>query len=185
MKLSILTALSIVMAMITLTGGNAAAEWQADPDDKLQIKADSALAAFRTSVPRTEPYFEDAYGYAIFPSITRIGFGFGGAYGKGIVIADDAVIGTSSYKQFTSGIQAGARNFSMIIFFKDQQALEYYQSSKTQFMGQAGIAVGTIGVAGTPAYNDGVAVVTLTRFGLMGEFTVSGAKFSYRPLPGR
>jgi lipid-binding SYLF domain-containing protein len=72
----------------------------------------------------------------------------------------------------------------MIIFFKDQQALEYFQSSKTQFMGQAGLAVGTLGVAGTPAYNDGVAVVTLTRVGLMGEFTVSGAKFTYKPLAG-
>ena len=38
---------------------------------------------------------------------------------------------------------------------------------------------------GTPAYNDGVAVVTLTRFGVMGEFTISGARFSYKPTEAK
>jgi len=158
------------------------AEWTADSGEKVQVKAETAIAAFRDRVPRTEMYFEQAYGYAIFPSVTRVGFGFGGAYGKGIVIEGSTAVGSTKYWQFTSGIQAGARNFSMIVFFKDKVALENYQASKTQFMGQAGIALGTMGVAGTPAYNDGVAVVTLTRFGVMGEFTISGARFSYKPL---
>jgi lipid-binding SYLF domain-containing protein len=160
----------------------AAADWAADPTDKVQVKASAAVEAFRENVPRTEPYFDEAYAYAIYPSITRVGFGFGGAFGKGVVVAGDAVTGRSKYWQFTSGIQAGAKNFSMIIFFRDKEALEYFQLGKTQFMGQAGIAVGTLGAAGTPGYNDGVAVVTMTRLGLMGEFTVSGAKFSYQAL---
>jgi lipid-binding SYLF domain-containing protein len=181
MKLSILPGLATMVTILAC--GAASAEWQADPQDKLEVRAETAVAAFKARVPRSNTYFDDAYGFAIYPSVTRIGFGFGGAYGKGVVIAADDSIGTSSYKQFTSGIQAGARNFSMIVFFKDKQALEYFQTGKTQFMGQAGIAVGTFGAAGTPAYNDGVAVITLTRMGLMGEFTVSGAKFSFRPAP--
>ena len=52
--------------------------------DKVQVKAQAAIAAFRERVPRTEMYFEQAYGYAIFPSVTRVGLGFGGAYGKGV-----------------------------------------------------------------------------------------------------
>lgn len=170
-----------VALLILGTVPPAMAEWQAD-GSKIQRKAEQAISAFRDEVPRTAAYFEQAHAFAVFPSVTRIGFGFGGAYGKGIVIEKDRAIGTSKYWQFTSGIQAGAKNFSMIIFFKDQQALEYYQSEKVQFMGQAGLAVGTAGMAGTPAYNDGVAVVTLTRLGLMGEFTVSGARFSYQPV---
>lgn len=158
------------------------ADWVADSSDNVQVKAEKAINAFRERVPRTEMYFEKAYGYAIFPSVTRIGVGFGGAYGKGIVIEASTAIGTTKYWQFTSGIQAGARNFSMIVFFKDKAALENYQASKAQFMGQAGLAFGTMGVAGTPAYDEGVAVVTLTRFGVMGEFTISGARFSYKPL---
>ena len=155
-------------------------EWLADSDDKLQVRAEKAIAAFREQVMRTEIYFEQAYAYAIFPSVTRIGFGFGGAYGKGIVIEGNTVIGMTKYSQFTSGIQAGARNFSMIVFFKDQQALESYKTSRTQFTGQSGLALGTMGIAGTPAYNQGVAMVTLTKFGIMGEFTISGARFSFK-----
>ena len=113
--------------------------------------------------------------------MTRVGFGFGGAWGKGIVIEQGSVVGSTSFWQFTSGIQAGARNFSMIVFFKDKEALEYFKSEETQFMGQAGLAFATAGIAGTPAYNHGVAIVTMTRLGIMGEFTISGAKFTFRP----
>lgn len=177
--------LTVFMVSWLCAGFPAHADWAADPGDKVQVKAEQAIAAFRERVPRTEMYFEQAYGFAVFPSITRAGFGFGGAYGKGIVIQGSAAVGTTKYWQFTSGIQAGARNFGMIVFFKDKAALENYQESKTQFMGQAGIALGTVGAAGTPAYNDGVAVVTLTRLGVMGEFTISGARFSYKPIEAR
>ena len=177
--------LTVLMVSWLCAGFPAHADWAADPGDKVQVKAEQAIAAFRERVPRTERYFEPAYGFAVFPSITRAGFGFGGAYGKGIVIEGSAAVGTTKYWQFTSGIQAGARNFGMIVFFKDKAALENYQESKTQFMGQAGIAFGTVGAAGTPAYNEGVAVVTLTRFGIMGEFTISGARFSYKPIEAK
>jgi lipid-binding SYLF domain-containing protein len=174
----------LTLLLMQLCCGVGSADWTADPGDPYQLKVEQAVTAFRARVPRTHSYFDDAYGFAIFPSVTRAGFGIGGAYGKGLVIEAGRAVGLTKYWQFTSGIQAGARNFSMIIFFKDRQALEYYQSGKLQFMGQAGIAVATAGAAGTPGYSDGVAVVTMTRLGLMGEFTVSGVKFTYRPLPG-
>ena len=127
-------------------------------------------------------FFDDAYGYAILPSVTRFAIGFGGAYGKGIVVEGDDAIGTTKFWQFSSGIQGGVRNVSMIIFFKDKEALEYYKTGELQFMGQAGIAAGTVGAASTPAYNEGVAIVTVSRLGLMFEFSYSGARFTYKPL---
>ena len=165
---------------VLLIGQSASAAWEADTAVKLEVKAASAIASIREKLPRTEKYFEQAYGFAILPSVTRIGFGFGGAYGKGILIEGDNAVGVTKFWQFTSGIQAGAKNFSMIVFFKDKEALDYFTIGELQFMGEAGLAFATVGVAGTPAYNDGVAVVTLTRLGLMGEFTISGAKFSYK-----
>jgi lipid-binding SYLF domain-containing protein len=159
----------------------AAAEWQADPGNEREVAAAEAVARMRDRIPRSHQFFEDAYGYAILPSVTRFGFGFGGAYGRGIVVGGDEVVGDTSFWQFTSGIQAGAKYFSMIIFFKDRQALEYYQQERLQFLGQAGVALATVGANGTPAYNEGVAIITVTRFGLMGEFTISGGKFRYFP----
>ncbi len=162
-------------------GPAAMADWQADPDDRLQVRAAQAIDKVRSKIERSAPYFEDAYAMAVWPGITRVALGFGGAYGKGIVIEGDDAVGTVSYWQFSSGIQAGAKNFTMIIFFKDKESLEALQQGKVQFTGQAGIDVITVGMAGTPAYSDGVAIITATNLGLMAEFSAAGVKFNFKP----
>lgn len=159
-----------------------AAEWQADSSDKKQASAAAAISRFKEKLPQIQDYFDQAYGYAIIPGITRVGIGLGGAYGRGLVVEGSELIGRTSYAQLTSGIQLGAKYFSMIIFFKDQASLEEYKLSQMQFMGQAGIDLVTVGLSGTPAYNEGVAVFAVTRLGLMGEFTYSGARFKYKPI---
>ncbi len=160
----------------------AAAEWQPDDSDRRQRKAGAAVERIQERLPGTSRYFEDAYAYAVWPTIGRVAFGFGGAHGKGLVVEQDEAIGTSSYWQFSSGIQAGAKTFSLIIFFRDKAALDYFKQGRIQFMGQAGIDLATIGVSGTPAYNEGVAVFALTKLGLMGELSASGVKFRFKPL---
>ena len=175
----------IALTLVFLLGCTATnAEWVADSTNKKQVASAKAIAQIKERIPRSQPFFEDAYGMAVFPSVTRFGFGFGGAVGKGFVIEGDTIIGTTRFWQFTSGIQAGVRNFSMVILFKDKEALDYYKLGKAQFMGQAGLAVANKGIAGTPTFNGGVAIFTVTRMAAMGEFTISGAKMTYRPLPG-
>lgn len=172
----------MLLLALLCSGTQSLAAWEADPGDKGQVKAAKAITALRERNPGTEMYFEDAYGFAILPSVTRFALGFGGAYGKGIVVEGDAAIGTTKFFQFSSGIQGGVNNFSMILFFRDKAALEYYKTGELQFMGQAGIAAGTIGAASTPTYNEGVAIVTVTRLGLMFEFSYSGARFTYKQI---
>jgi len=161
----------------------AIADWQADPDDKKQVKAEAAIARVKEKAPRSAMYFDDAYGFAVLYSITRVAVGFGGAYGKGLVFEGDNLIGKTGFWQFTSGLQGGVKNFSMIVFFKDQEALEYFKAREIQFAGQAGIDVATWGAAGTPTYNEGVAIITATKLGLMAEFSYGGIKFTYKDLP--
>ena len=170
----------VVSSLLTSTAAQAV--WTPDPSDARQVSAAAEVARIKAEIPRSERFFEEAWGYAILPSVTRIGFGFGGAYGRGVVVEGDEAIGNTSFWQFTSGIQAGGKYFSMIVFFRDQQALEYFKKNRLQFKGQAGLSLATWGVAGTPAYNEGVAIITRNRFGLMGEFTISGVKFRYQPL---
>ena len=160
----------------------ASAEWQADTSDKKQAKAAAALGKFKEKHPQMQPYFDQAQGYAIIPGITRVAIGFGGAYGRGLVIEGDELIGWTSFTQLSSGLQLGAKYFSMIVFFKDQATLDDYKKSQMQFMGQAGIDLATFGMSGIPAYNEGVAVFAITRLGLMAEFSYSGARFKYKPI---
>ena len=171
-----------VVALLTLTFSlGAAADWQAEEGNRLQQRAEKAIEKVRTKVERSHPYFEDAYAMAVWPGITRIAAGFGGAYGKGVVIEQGKAVGTVKYWQFSSGIQAGAKNFALIIFFKDKEALEGLKRNDTQFTGQAGIDIVTFGAAGTPAYNEGVALIPLTNLGLMAEFSAAGVWFRYKP----
>ncbi len=180
---SIFRAALIGVAISTLAiGSTAMADWQPDPGDKKQVKAQAAIEKIKEKVPRSAMYFEQAYGFAILPSVTRAAVGFGGAYGKGFVVEGDKLIGTTGFWQFTSGLQLGANNFSMIVFFKDQEALQYFKEREIQFAGQAGLAVATFGVAGNPAYNEGVAIITMTRLGLLVEFSYGGLKFTYKDL---
>lgn len=153
--------------------------------DAVEVEKYEAIAdRMKTKVPRSQAYFAEAYAVAIWPVIVRVGAGFGGAYGKGAVFEQGEPIGTAGYWQFTSGIQAGAKGFAMAIFFRDEAALAAFQERPLEFMGQAGLDIATVGWHGTPAYNDGVAIIAMTRFGLMAEFAVSGVKFTYKPLPG-
>lgn len=178
-KIMLLRALAVFLIIGLHPVANA--QWQADPDDKLQAKAARAIDNIKAKVERSHPFFEDAYAYAIWPGITRAAFGFGGAYGRGIVVEQDKAVGTVSYWQFSSGIQAGAKNFSMIVFFKDKESLESLKRNEMQFAGQAGIDVATVGTNGTPAYNENVAIIPLTRLGLMAEFSASGVKYRFKP----
>lgn len=159
----------------------ATAEWQADSGDRLQVKAERAIAKMKSKVDRSHPYFENAYAIAVWPGVTRVAFGFGFAYGKGVVIEQGEAMGTVSYWQGSSGIQAGAKNFTLILFFKDKESLEDLKLGKAQFTGQAGVDVATLGAAGTPTYNEGVAIIPLTNLGLMAEFSAAGVKFNYKP----
>jgi lipid-binding SYLF domain-containing protein len=173
---------AVFAVLVMLVTNQAAAEaWQPAAGDRLQERAAKAIDRIRAEVERSHPYFEDAYAIAVWPGITRLAAGFGGAYGKGIVIEQGKAMGTVKYWQFSSGIQAGAKNFALVIFFRDKETLDGLKRNKVQFTGQAGIDVLTFGAAGTPAYNEGVALIPLTNLGLMAEFSAAGVWFRYRP----
>jgi lipid-binding SYLF domain-containing protein len=173
---------AVFAVLVMLVTNQAAAEaWQPAAGDRLQERAAKAIDRIRAEVERSHPYFEDAYAIAVWPGITRLAAGFGGAYGKGIVIEQGKAMGTVKYWQFSSGIQAGAKNFALVIFFRDKETLDGLKRNKVQFTGQAGIDVLTFGAAGTPAYNEGVALIPLTNLGLMAEFSAAGVWFRYGP----
>lgn len=178
-KLSLVSCL-VAIIMLT-TRPDAQAEWEADAGDRLQERAEDAIARMREQVERSQTYFDDAYAMAVWPGITRFALGFGGAYGKGVVIEQDRAVGTVSYWQGSSGIQAGAKNFVLVLFFKDKESLESLKRGEIQFTGQAGVDLATVGAAGTPSYNEGVAIIPLTNIGLMAEFSAAGTKYNFRP----
>ncbi|RLQ20621.1 hypothetical protein DWB85_16605 [Seongchinamella sediminis] len=148
-------------------------------------------------------YFNNAYGYALFPTIGKGGMGIGGAHGSGRVYAGGQHVGDTKMTQLSIGWQLGGQAYSQIIFFEDKRAFEDFTSGNFEFGAQA-TAVAITASAGAQAstgggaqtsvaggkndastaslgYRKGMAVFTVAKGGLMYEAAIAGQKYSYTP----
>jgi len=150
-------------------------------DTKLQGEVKEAIKHFVDGNPELEAHFHKAYGFAVFPEITKAGLGIGGAGGKGLVFDNKTVIGQSKLAQATFGLQAGGQQYMEVIFFEDQPALDRFTAGKVKFSGQASAVALKDGASVDIDYQDGVAIFTKTIGGLMAEASVGGQSFKYKP----
>jgi len=146
-------------------------------------------------------FFQNCYGYALFPSIGKGGIGIGGAHGDGKVYVDGKVVGESSMTQLSIGFQLGGQVYSQIIFFQDKRAFDEFTSGNFEFSAQAAAVAITAaasaqsstgggssaGASGgmndastvSAGYSKGMAVFTVAKGGLMYEAALAGQKYSY------
>lgn len=150
-----------------------------------------------------KPFFDEAYGYAVFPAIGKGGIVLGGAYGSGRVYQNGTITGTTTLMKVSIGFQLGGQAFSEIIFFKDERAYTEFISENFEFDGslsavvitaaaqaQASTQGNTAGASLGPAtgtqaettYTKGMAVFVHTLGGLMYEMSVGGQKFTFVPI---
>ena len=159
-----------------------------------------------------KPYFDTAYGYAVFGTIAKAGFGVGGAGGKGDVYINnkdgtEKRVGSTQVFQLSVGFQFGAQVYSEIIFFETEKDFQNFTSGNFEFGADANVVAltasasakaTTLGVQGIQAglsadqiqvqkshceYTKGMAVYSITGGGLMYQATISGQKFEYFPAP--
>lgn len=181
------TRLVLVLGLGLAMAGTASAGWnpfkkQAAPEAGVNSPAvTEAIAAFKTSDPSMQAFFDKAWGYAIFPTVAKGGIGFGGAYGEGEVYEQGKVIGATSLTQLTFGFQLGGQVYREIIFFGTKAALDHFKSGNFEFGAQASAVAVTAGTSADAAYSNGVAIFTLVKGGLMYEASIGGQKFSFTP----
>ena len=147
-------------------------------DKKASDRTIKALSKFK-KLSSLKPYFEKARGYAVFPNIGKGGIGIGGARGSGEVFEEGNVIGKTTVTQVSIGFQLGGQAFSQIIFFKDKNSLDRFTEGNFEFGASASAALITEGANASVDYNNGVAVFTYSKGGLMYEASIGGQKFSY------
>ena len=147
-------------------------------------------------------FFDNSYGYAIFPSIAKGGLGIGAAHGKGRVYEQGKHVGDTAMTQVSVGLQAGGQAYSQVVFFEDKRAFDEFTSGNFEFgagVGAVAITAGASASTGTTGsstgrsggkndattrgdYHKGMAVFTVAKGGLMYEASVAGQKFSYKAL---
>jgi len=149
-------------------------------DTKLVDEVEKAIKSLYADNPSIKKHFQSAYGFAIYPIITKAGFVLGGAGGKGLVFEDKTVIGRSDMSQATFGLQAGGQQYQEVIFFENKAALDNFTQGKIKFSGQASAVALKSGVSYDLKYKDGVAIFTKVKGGIMAEASVGGQKFKYK-----
>ena len=92
-------------------------------------------------------FFDNAYGYALFPTIGKGGLGVGGAHGSGRVYAGGAHVGDTKMTQLSFGWQAGGQAYSQVIFFEDKRAFDEFSSGNFEFGAQATAVAITAGAS--------------------------------------
>jgi lipid-binding SYLF domain-containing protein len=149
-----------------------------------------------------QPFFKDAYGYAVFPTVGKGGIGIGGSYGTGQVYKGGKVTGEVSLIKGSIGWQFGGQAFSQMIFFADKRAYDDFTSGNFEFdatasavaitagaQASAGTEGASAGASAGPAtgkqaktsYHKGMAVFVHAKGGLMYEASIGGQKFTFKP----
>jgi len=139
---------------------------------------------------------DSAYGYAVFPTIGKGGFGIGAAHGKGRVYAAGKKIGDVSMTQISFGFQAGGQIYRQVIYFQDSRALKDFTAGEFEFSAQAeaiaitssaGVSAGTEGTSASAnenqakaSYRKGILVFTMGKGGLMYQAALGGQKYDYK-----
>jgi lipid-binding SYLF domain-containing protein len=180
----------LLAAAVLLVCGNAVwADSYSDAIDRFKNAGQSAA------------FFNNCYGYAVFPTIGKGGLVVGAAHGNGRVYKHGRYVGDSSMTQLSIGAQAGGQAYSQIVFVQDKRAFDDFTNGNFEFgadvnavaiTAAAGASAGTTGVAGGASggendaktagrYYRGLAVFTIVRGGAMYQAAVAGQKFSYTP----
>ena len=172
MKTRIITALSLLLIPFSLFGQYRSVGIE---------KAEKTIASFKLKDAKFEGYLEDAYGYVVFPSVGKGATGIGGAFGRGTVFEQGKPIGKAKLTQLTVGLQFGGQSYSQLILFESKADLIRFKKNKLELAAQASAVALDKGRSSNLAYNDGVAVFTITKGGLMYEAAIGGQKIKFKP----
>ena len=149
-------------------------------DVKLQNQVIETKVIMAKANPNVGKMFGKAYGYAIFPKITKGGLVVGGAGGHGLVFEGNTVIGESTLMQATIGAQIGGQQYSEFILFENKAALDRFINKKFKFAGEISAVAWDKAVSNNIDYQNGVAVYTHSNKGAMAEVSAGTQKFKYK-----
>jgi lipid-binding SYLF domain-containing protein len=150
--------------------------------ERLMRQAAEARETFLDADPSLEAFFDGAHAHAIFPRVAKGAAGIGAANGDGVVYRGGQPVALTELTQVDVGLQLGGQSFSQVIFFQDERAFERFKRGDVEFSANASAVAADKGAAAANDYEDGVAVFSMTRGGLMFEASIGGQEFDYEPL---
>ena len=149
--------------------------------DALSKQAQASRQEWNKVDPQFEAFAKKGYGFAFFPEITKGGLVFGGARGRGVVYEKGQHIGYADLTQESVGFQAGFQDYSQLIVFENQPAMDKFKRNEIDFGANASAVVADKGAAMGAQFVDGVAVFVRPTGGAMAEASLGGQQIAYLP----
>ncbi|WP_120635585.1 YSC84-related protein [Ruegeria sp. EL01] len=117
-------ALGITGLTFTAACGNGVGSSNATTID---ARVDATLNEMYKRYPNTVEISQKATGMLVMPLITEAGFIFGGAYGRGALRIQGATVDYYSAVSGSAGLQIGAQQYTHVLFFMTQDALNDFR----------------------------------------------------------
>ena len=132
--------------------------------------------------PDAVSIYKNASATLIIPRITKAGLVLGGAYGEGVLRINEAPVDYYSLASASYGIQVGAQQYSNIIFFMTEEALQKFRFKDGWELGADAEVVFrdkgySIGVS-SKSISKPIYAVVFDQKGLLAGTSLVGAKFS-------
>jgi len=147
----------------------------------LDNDANIAINKFIAENKSADAFLVKAKAFLVFPSIKEAGFFVGGKYGEGVLRVQRTTKGYYSMTSASIGMQMGAQEYSMIIAFTTDEAVNKFLLDGSEWEAEVD---GKIAVAEWNSkeeidkdYKDPMVAFVFDSKGLMGSFSMEGTKF--------
>jgi lipid-binding SYLF domain-containing protein len=149
---------------------------------RIDARADHVLDELFSSYPNMSDLRDKSVGMLVMPLITEAGFGIGGSYGRGVLRVNNATVDYYSSTQASFGLQIGAQQYSHVLFFMTNDALQTFRVSSGWAAGAdieyALVDRGENLSAETTTSLSPVIAVIFGQAGLIAGATIEGTKYT-------
>lgn len=150
--------------------------------DRIDTRVSSAVDQMQSDLPFTSQLVNSAAGMLVMPLITKAGLIFGGAYGEGSLLIGQAPVDYYSVAAASWGLQAGAQQYSSVLFFMDGDQLAKFRARSGWTLG-ADIEYTVLDDAGaagidTNSIDDAVYAVVFGQAGILLGVSIEGSKYT-------
>jgi len=150
--------------------------------EEIDIRVDGALETFKKDVTGGEEFLNKAKGYLVFPDVIKAGFGLGGEYGEGALRVGGKSEQYYSIASASFGLQIGAQEYTIIMVFLKDDALEKFRASSGWEAGVDGsVAIARWGAGkdiNSQNFKDPIVGFVFGNKGLMAGISIEGSKIT-------
>jgi lipid-binding SYLF domain-containing protein len=175
-------ALAVILCLFIFFAAGYAVSAYAATAAEIEAGTDAALDEFRQTIKGGADLLQSAKGVLAFRRVYEAGFIVGGEYGEGALRIDGKTVDYYNLAAGSLGFQIGAQAKTIILLFREEQALSQFRASSGWKVGTDGsVALITVGAGETVDFtrlNDPIVAFVFDNKGLMFNISLEGAKFT-------